>query len=338
MRGESKKGMTLVELLVALVILAAIATSVAVSTSGMTERANVERAVREAEGLRDALTRRDGLNLASDMGMNPNDFTPGMLGLAATRTFRINEQREAEGTLDADNPGDMRHAPIYREYALIDLKNSVTNHAAEIAVLNNLLSERQSVSNEWAGVKIGAGWRGPYCAAVRQDEETRLVRDPFGGWWDAKRLDDGSGSFGVVSYGGDCLPMTDVNAQTNDWRAADIVIPVCATNSAVSLEVELALPENTTGNIRLYCISPRLDTVGADSDFVCAMRGRLAYFELAASGETLTSVVSGELGTGVWAIFACVTGGANPIVSRISTMHLYTGTNRVRMNLREVTN
>ena len=330
------KGLTLVELLVALVILAALATSVAVSASGMADRANVERAVREGEGLRDALTRREGLNLACDMGMDPGDFAPGELGLAVTRTFRINGQRNADGTLDADNPGDLRHAPIFKEFALIDLKNSVTNHAAEIADLNNLLVERQSISNEWAAVKIGAGWRGPYCTAVRQDVETRLVRDPFGGWWDAKRLGDGSGAFGVVSYGGDCLPETDVNAQANDWRAADVVIPVCATNSAVSLQVELTLPENTVGNVRLYCISPRLDSANVDQNLICTMRGRLAYFELPASGETLTSVLTGELGTGAWAVFACVAGGANPLVSRVSTLYLHTGINKLHMNLREV--
>ena len=67
---KSKSGMTLVELLVVLVILASVAVSVAVSSSGMLERTRVDRTAAQGEVLRDALEAHDGLSIVSDLGIS----------------------------------------------------------------------------------------------------------------------------------------------------------------------------------------------------------------------------------------------------------------------------
>lgn len=329
-----KKAFTLIELLVVLAIMAAIATSVALSTSGMMDRARRDRAMLQGEAMRRALICTDGLNAAADMGMNPCDFKCGSLALLASRTFRVNTAYREDGAIDDSSPGDLRHAPLFRGYDLVALKNSSTNSPSALAALNDILREHQDISNHWAAAKICAGWRGPYCTELRPDETTRLLPDPFGGWWDARNLADASGTFAIISLGQDLLPESDASADANDFRNADIVLPVSPTNGTISVFAELQLPgDSAAGTAQLYCLSAQLDPGATDKDLVCLMRGKLLSCETAVSGSTCYCTIADGLNPGPCAFFAFLENASTHLASPIAITNLSGGTNKVRLKL-----
>lgn len=312
-RIANRSGMTLVELLVVLVVLASLAISVAVSSSGLVDGAKAERTRRQGEAMRDALTRAEGLNLARDMGRMPDPAQPGELGLFVSRAFRRDVQRidgADAGPLDPDNPGDLRFAPVYRQYGLLELKDSITNNPArfsDFAALFNVAA----ISNLWSGATIGGGWRGPYCTAAAQDEETLLLLDPYGGCWDFTA--DGA-MRSLVSYGLDRMKAGGT-AGTNDWRNVDLTFAVCTTNDTGELLIEVAFPEDVenaaTNAVSAYCIAPCLhsESENLEADGVtCRMLPASFKYGGGAGG---TVAVHG-LSSGTWAVcLAAKTDGAD---------------------------
>ena len=341
MSGGLKRGMTLVELLVVLVILAGLATSVAVSSSGMLDRARTERAVRQGEAMRDALTRPEGLNLAFDMGRMPDPAQPGELSLLVSRNFMYNAQRIdslSAGPLDVESNGTLRRMPLFRQYDIATLANSVTGTslAAEFKAFTNGLN---AAGSRYKSMTIGAGWRGPYCTAVAHDENG-LLPDPFGGYWD---ISAAGGMTRLVCYGQDRLSDVDVSADTNDWRSADIVVPVCPAQAAVSLHVEArqSSPDAAAVGVLVHCIAPRLDAnlFETDSDGVpcCKIVGQYACaakktLSVTAAGDSVDMSQEDGLTPGTWAVFLCATNGPNSMRAG-RTVELRPGRNMVRFQI-----
>jgi prepilin-type N-terminal cleavage/methylation domain-containing protein len=141
-------GMTLVELLVTLVILAGLMTVASVSTATLRERHRVEKTERTGQAIIEALNRYEGLSFVSDMGRPPVD----------TDELKLLFSRDN----GADDP-----APAYalHESVIPDLDPSVRH-----------------ITNNLAMPVLGAGWRGPYCETAALDGGLAL-RDGFGGEW-----------------------------------------------------------------------------------------------------------------------------------------------------------
>lgn len=341
MSGGLKRGMTLVELLVVLVILAGLATSIAVSSSGMLDRARTERAVRQGEAMRDALTRPEGLNLAFDMGRLPDPAQPGELSLMVSRNFKCDVLRIDNlpaGPLDAERVGTVRRMPLFRQYDIATLANSVTGTslAAEFKAFTNGLN---AAGNRYKSMTIGAGWRGPYCTEVAQDENG-LLPDPFGGYWD---ISTAGGMTRLVCYGQDRLPDIDVSADTNDWRSADIVVPVCPTPASLSMHVEArqAASDVAAVGVRVHCLGPRLNAnlFMTDSDGVqcCKIVGQYAcatnkVLSVTEAGDSLDMSQDDGLTPGTWAVFLCATNGRNA-VRAMRMVELRPGRNMVRFQI-----
>ncbi len=313
----NRNGMTLVELLVVLVILASLAVTVSVSSSGMIDRARVEKARRQGESMRDALTREDGLNLACDMGRMPNPAQPGELALLVSRAFRgdVQHKNGESGPLDADTAADgaLQFAPNYRQYRMLDLKRSITNKVPEYAVLDNLM-KHATVSNLWSAASVGGGWRGPYCTACSQDDDNWQLPDPFGGLWDF--ANDGD-MMTLTCYGSDQLAETDPDADINDWRTADIHFPVCPTNDTASLHVKWVLPgdmTSSTGAVFVCCLSPRLSTAHErDADGFCMMTP--AAFASASGLSGADGITVEGLSPGNWGVFVGIDSGKDGVYS-----------------------
>jgi len=334
MSVKSKSGMTLVELLVVLVILAGLAVSVAVSSSGMLDRSRVEKTRMQGEAMRAALTRVDGLNLACDMGRMPNPAQPGELALLVSRAFREDVQHAEgdEGPLDANTAGDgaLKFAPLYREYTMLELKSSITNNPANYALLDAFLA-KATVSNIWRMATVGGGWRGPYCTACAQDGANQQLPDPFGGLWNF--AEDGA-LLSLVSYGSDRLSDADTAAETNDWRTADLKFPVCVTNDTASLSVEWdpsAL--SSTGTVLVCCLAPRLNIdLEEDGDGICKMTP--AAFASAVGMSSGGGISLEGLSPGNWCVFIGVDAGENGIYAApVRAVSLQTGPKTVRFNL-----
>lgn len=328
-----RKGLTLVELLVVLAILAAIASSVAVSVDGMGFRAKVEEARRQGEAMRDAIRRSEGLSLAADMGMNPHEFGPGALGLLSSRAFRIGTQRLADGRLDEEHPGDFRLAPIYREYGLDELRLSATNvSASALAALDAAMAGDAALSNSWAQARLGGGWRGPYCTAALQDGETWLLKDPFGGFWDVRAMDGvgTSGTAALMSYGRDQIPDTSAGADKNDWRNKDLAFPLSPTNATVSLTVEVFLDPSAESSktVHVYCVAPTLDL----ADEECTMRGLMAHATVSATSAGGSETIRDGLAPGEWAVFVFTSDGETKFAP-VRKVLLSPGSNKVKILL-----
>jgi prepilin-type N-terminal cleavage/methylation domain-containing protein len=141
-------GMTLVELLVVLVILAGLMTVASVSTASLRERHRAEKTARIGQAIVDALNRSEGLSIVSDLGRPPADTD------------------ELKYLFSRDNGVD-DPAPAY---------------ALHGSVIPDLDPSAHHITNNLAMPALGAGWRGPYCDAAALDGGLAL-RDGFGGEW-----------------------------------------------------------------------------------------------------------------------------------------------------------
>ncbi len=192
MSGELKKGMTLVELLVVLVILASVAVSVAVSSSGMFERTRVDRTTAQGEALRDALEAHDGLSIVSDLGTSyfraiqtaMTNTVDGTDTALLNLLFDYRHPREITVEVEGAEPAS---DTIIKEVAAYQTLTFTNTYATLLSGIVTNATLRTKMLDKWFGgtaaaPRLGGGWRGPYCAAKVLDSD-RVIRDAFGGAW-----------------------------------------------------------------------------------------------------------------------------------------------------------
>ena len=254
----TRRGMTLVELLVVLAILAGLTAAVMAGAAATREKARYDRTARDAAAMAEALTRADGLSLVSDLGFAPDS--------AEALCLLFGARLPAETvTPDPENPGGtvtsvaVLDVPAWalRSAPLIPATTAPQYTAAEVAAV-------AAITNRFAAVTLGAGWRGPYCAgdALAADDSDPdnpipYVVDGFGGPWEF----DGET---LVSRGRD--RMDDAlrpDAAAVDWRDRDRTFAVSAPAPTLSLTVE-AEGDAVVQLLHVFVHQPAL-TVGATS-------------------------------------------------------------------------
>lgn len=279
MRFEMKKGMTLVELLIVLVILASVAVSVAVSSSGMIDRARMEETRRQGEAMQSALERADGLSIVSDLGPLFDTETLDDAERDAKNLARLGylfcpsnffEITVGEGA-------EVTHSTVFKvvpPYSLQECELLPTNFAAQAGIPAGLESRFASVTNGLGGVSLGCGWRGPYCRERVRDADG-LMRDGFGGLWECAAT---STNCLLISRGQDRAE--DGTSTTRNWKEQDQLFEVRTGTGLVTLAV--SLDENSMegdsaiSNIYVFAYAPKLtidntadDRASVGIDTVC---------------------------------------------------------------------
>ena len=233
-RAMNVRGMTLVELLVVLVILAGLTAAVMTGAAATREKGRYDQTARDAEAMAEALARPDGLSLVSDLGFVPDEAN----GLCLLFGARLPHETV---TMDPENPGEtltsvtVHDIPAWRllEAPLVPATTEPAYNADEIA------PAAAAVTNRFDVVTLGAGWRGPYCTGNALDADDSdpdnpipFLRDGFGGLWEF----DGTT---LVSRGRD--RMDDAlrsDSASIDWRDRDRTFAVPAPAPTLSLTVE----------------------------------------------------------------------------------------------------
>lgn len=189
---KSKSGMTLVELLVVLVILASVAVSVAVSTSGMFERTRVDSTMAQGEAMRNALEAHDGLSIVSDLGIGylraiQTAITNTVDGTdTALLNLLFDYRHPHEIMLDVEGSEPIT-STVEKEVAAYRTLTCTNTYAALLSGIVTNATLRTRMLDRWFGgiaaaPQLGGGWRGPYCTAKVLDSD-RVIRDAFGGAW-----------------------------------------------------------------------------------------------------------------------------------------------------------
>lgn len=211
---KSKSGMTLVELLVVLVILASVAVSVAVSSSGMFERTRVDRTAAQGEVLRDALEAHDGLSIVSDLGISyfraiQTAITNTVDGTdTALLNLLFDYRHPREITVDVEG-ADPITSMVEKEVASYQTLTCTNTYATLLSGIVTNATLRTRMLDKWFGgasaaPQLGGGWRGPYCITKVLDSD-RIPRDAFGGAWcfSTNSVSRSAFAFSLMSLGRD---------------------------------------------------------------------------------------------------------------------------------------
>lgn len=232
------RGMTLVELLVVLVILAGLTAAVMTGAAATREKGRYEQTARDAEAMAEALARPDGLSLVSDLGFVPDNAN----GLCLLFGARLPAETV---TPDPENPGGTVTSVAVLDVPAWALRSAPLIPAAIAPA--DLPAEVAAITNRFAAVTLGAGWRGPYCEGKALDADDSdpdnpipFVVDGFGGLWEF----DGTA---LISRGRD--RMVDADPASIDWRDRDRSFPVSVPVPTLSLTVK---PESDAAVQRLH--------------------------------------------------------------------------------------
>ena len=239
------RGMTLVELLVVLVILAGLTAAVMTGAAATREKGRYEQTARDAEAMAEALARPDGLSLVSDLGFVPDNAN----GLCLLFGARLPHETVTE---DPDRPGEsltniaVHDIPAWRllEASLIPEETTPQYALSEVAPV------AIAITNRFESVTLGAGWRGPYCEGKALDADDSdpnnpipFLRDGFGGLWEFDGVN-------LISRGRDRLDDALLpNVDAIDWRDRDRSFPVSVPVPTLSLSVK---PEGDFAVQRLH--------------------------------------------------------------------------------------
>lgn len=321
----TRRGMTLVELLVVLAILAGLTAAVMAGAAATREKARYDRTARDAAAMAEALTRADGLSLVSDLGLTPDSAEELCLLFGArlpTETVTPDPENPSETVASVavlDVPAwALRAAP------LIPATTAPQYTAAEVAAV-------AAITNRFAAVTLGAGWRGPYCAgdALAADDSDPdnpipYVVDGFGGPWEF----DGET---LVSRGRDRMDDALRAAQDAiDWRDRDRTFAVSAPAPTLSLTVEAEGAATVVQRLHVFVHQPAL-TVGAASASV-GLACRYYRFENADSVLLSEGLTVGER---VVFVLAETTSGTQSAPAR--RVFLRPGANSVNLSLHPAT-
>jgi len=263
MRMKSKSGMTLVELLVVLVILASVAVSVVVSSSGLLERTRVERTTAQGEAMRDALEAHEGLSIVSDLGTSyfraiqtaMTNTVDGTDTALLNLLFDYRHPREITVETAGSEPVT---STVVKEVAAYQTTSFTNTYATLLSGVVTNAALRTAMIDRWFGgssatPQLGAGWRGPYCAAKVMDTD-RLLRDAFGGAWrfSTNATSRSTFAFSLASLG------RDREEGGEDWPDEDRLFgvrPPCDT----TLTVTGVLPNGATAqSLHVFYFEPEV--------------------------------------------------------------------------------
>lgn len=276
-----RNGMTLVELLIALVILAGMTTLVATSLSGAKERELTAKSIRQGEGLISALETVDGLSYLSDLG-----HLPGSLGELTALT-----RQQISATVQLDLGGgvisttdELKTLPAF---TTLTAPLIPTNAVSQLG-WNDTASAFQA-TNGLAQVTLEAGWRGPYLRekVVIEDE---VLTDPWGNPWE---MTHSAGTITLTGRGRD--QEADSETATHiDWQDRDRTFTTRPLKSnTVLLTVKVPDEETNPLTLHAFLYEPQLTiptTVGAQPALAVGTR----YFTASGSNTlTLTECLPG---------------------------------------------
>ncbi len=260
---KSKSGMTLVELLVVLVILASVAVSVAVSSSGMFERTRVDRTTAQGEALRDALEAHDGLSIVSDLGTSyfraiqtaMTNTVDGTDTALLNLLFDYRHPREITVEVEGAEPVT---GTIIKEVAAYQTRAFTNTYATLLSGIVTNATLRTKMLDRWFGgasasPQLGGGWRGPYCTAKVMDSD-RILRDAFGGAWhfSTNNVSRSAFAFSLMSLGRD---RAEGGA---DWPDEDLLIDV-RSPTETTLTVTGVPPDGATAqSLHVFYFEPEV--------------------------------------------------------------------------------
>lgn len=261
MNANDRSGMTLVELLVVLAVLAAVAVGVAVSSSATVDRARFDATRRQGEAMRDALERADGLSVVSDLGQIFDVETVDEDVRSARNIARLGYLFSPSNAFEitAGDGADATPGAAFKTvppYALRECELLPTNFAALAGIPAGLAARFASVTNGLGRVSLGCGWRGPYCRE-RVRGEDGLLRDGFGGLWECAVSPT---NCLLVSRGRDRAE--DGLDTAKPWQDRDALFDVRTGDGLVSLAVSLDDGDADGGfavsNLYVFAYAPRL--------------------------------------------------------------------------------
>lgn len=297
---NSKKGMTLVELLVVLVILASLAVSVTVSSAGAIDRAKRDRTIRQGEAMRDALERPDGLSIVSDLGPIFDTATANDDERDARNRARLGylfcPSNRFEIMVGED--ASLHQVDAFKElqlYKTLTCPLLPTNAAS----LTGVSKEFTELTNKFGEVSLGCGWRGPYCGERVLDSDFTL-RDGFGGIWECFASPT---NCLLVSRGLDRA--ADELDTSKTWQEEDLLFEV-RTRDAVSLSIsidETTLNATPVKKLHVFTYSPSFSISATAADETIPVTIETAYTN--AVGQAAIEVTSG-LSVGSRMVFAFV--------------------------------
>ena len=318
MSGGLKKGMTLVELLVVLVILASLAISVAISSGGSLDRAREERTRRQGEAMRNALERADGLSIVSDMGplLDPSATEAQNLGRLG---FLFSRETSCEVSVD--------EAGGTATTNLLKLAPPFVSMTAPLIPTNMSFANIFELTTKYPSVSLGCGWRGPYCSErVVQDG---LLRDGFGGMWEcAVAQTNGATTTLLISRGRDRAPD---GIAVKDWPDADFTLPVRSPD-ALSLAVNASCADEALASpfyLHVIAFSPSLSILPTGDD---ATEMSIATRHFCATNSLSLSIDAG-LSAGSRAFFVFAEKGGLYYGAPPQHVVLRPGTNELKVNL-----
>ena len=257
---EMRKGLTLVELLVVLAILAAIATSVAVSSASAVDRGRVDKTIRQGEAMRDALEREDGLSLTSDLGQifditTTDDASRNAVNLSRLGYLWSPSNRYETAVENGDNATQISPFKELPRYRLLPFEFIPTNFAslagisvAKIGALTNAMARTCGLSSS-----LGAGWRGPYCRERNVMNADFELRDGFGGLWECETSPT---NFVLVSRGQD--READGTSANKSWQEEDRLFQVGVLEPA-TLVVSLAEEPDDLMRLHVFVYAPQVE-------------------------------------------------------------------------------
>ena len=335
MREASRRGMTLVELLVVLAILAGLAVAVGANVTAVRERERTGRTERDGRAMAAALRQAYGLSLVSDLGRAPTSAEELCL-LFGNAFLREPPAEDALGNLLPVASAAVAALPAYA-VRTSDLPPapafSATGPADYVAAE---LTSFAGFAARFPKVSLGAGWRGPYCEGSALDTEAAsddasvavpILRDGFGGRWEAET--DATSGLLLVSRGRDRTE--DADGAAVAWQDRDLTFPVGAPGVSLAVRAKTSDGAAVT-KLHVFVWQPEF-TVPETGNPTVALACR---YYAAANADSLTAAEG--LTHGLRAVYVCAsTAAGGALAAPPQYLLLRPGVNALSLTLHPLT-
>lgn len=331
MREASRRGMTLVELLVVLAILAGLAVAVGANVTAVRERERTGRTERDGRAMAAALRQADGLSFVSDLGRAPASAEE--LCLLFGNAFL--REPPAEDALGNPLPVASAAVAALPAYAVrtSDLPPGLASSATVPTYDAAELTSFAAFADRFPNVSLGAGWRGPYCEGSALDTEAAsddagvavpILRDGFGGRWEAE-TDAASGLLtALVSRGRDRTE--DADGAAVAWQDRDLTFPVGAPGVSLAVRAKTSDGAAVT-KLHVFVWQPEF-TVPETGNPTVALACR---YYAAANADSLTAAEG--LTHGLRAVYVCASTAAGALAAPPQYLLLRPGVNVLSLTL-----